>query len=96
MKLCSTETAFTARVKSYIPRQEYRIVEGTPGLFQCILVSSIILRILRLLWNTIFLLEYSEDRSSQMDIKLFSLCEVTDKHSYMKRKKKSHLKSSAK
>lgn len=88
MKLCSTETAFAARIKSYIPYQESRIVEGIPGLFQYTLVSSILLTILSLVGITIFPLEYSEEGGSLMDIKLFSLCGVSDKHSYMKRKKK--------
>lgn len=87
VKLCSTQTAFAARIKSYIPCQESRIVEGIPGLFQCIFASRIIWRILSLVVSTVFLLEYSEDRSSQMAIKLFSLCGETDKHSYMKGKK---------
>lgn len=77
MKLCSTETVFSARVKPYIPYQESKIVEGISGLLQCILVSSIILRILSLVENTEFLLEYSEDGSTQINTKLFSLCGVT-------------------
>lgn len=86
MKLCSTETAFTATIKPYIRCQVSRTVEGISGLFQCILVSSIILRLLSLLGNAEFLLDCSEDGSTEMHIKLFSLCGITDKHSHEKKK----------